>query len=190
MGRVSVAKSPRNAVKLIEQAKSITQNCDRSRPGVREDENATELKGTLTSVSSYAYVQSSRVGRLLVASAVTSLSRAACAKAEPLGMPYFSMIIFRVAGVLLRRASYGALQEDTMWFMMPHALHLLGRPRPPGGPRGLCSRPLCEPRLAATNAEMGGGDVSGAGAPGALASSSMLCARWRMMAITSLAYNK
>jgi hypothetical protein len=76
---VNVAKSPRNADKFIDQAESTTQNCDRSRPGVREDENATELKGTLTSVSSYSSVQSSRVGRRSVSSAVTSLSRAACA---------------------------------------------------------------------------------------------------------------
>jgi hypothetical protein len=40
-GGVNVTKSPRNAVKLIKQAKSSTQNCERSRPGVREDENAT-----------------------------------------------------------------------------------------------------------------------------------------------------
>jgi hypothetical protein len=72
-----------------------------------------------------------------------------------------------------------------MWFRMPQALHLLGRPRPPRGPRGLCPRPLCEPRPAATKARMGGGDVSGAGAPGALLSSSMLCAMWRMLAIIS-----
>jgi hypothetical protein len=78
-GGVNVAKSPRNAVKFIEQAESTTENCGRSRPGVREDENATKLKGTLTSVSSYSYVQSSRVGRLSVSSVVTSLSRAACA---------------------------------------------------------------------------------------------------------------
>jgi hypothetical protein len=56
-----------------------------------------------------------------------------------------------------------------MWSRVPHVLHLLGRPR---GLRGLCPRPLCEPRPAATNAEMGGGDVSGAGAPGASDSSS------------------
>jgi hypothetical protein len=61
---VNVAKLPRNAVKFIEQAESTTHNRERSRPGVKEDENATELKGTLTSVSSYSSMQSSRVGRL------------------------------------------------------------------------------------------------------------------------------
>jgi hypothetical protein len=55
-GGVNVTTSPRNAVKLIEQAESTTLNCERSRPGVRKDENATELKGTLTSVSSYSSV--------------------------------------------------------------------------------------------------------------------------------------
>jgi hypothetical protein len=73
-GGVNVAKSLRNAVKLIEQAESATQNCERSRPSVREDENATELKGTLTSVSSHSFVQSSRVGRLSASTAGTLLN--------------------------------------------------------------------------------------------------------------------
>jgi hypothetical protein len=60
-GGMNVAKSPRIAVKLIEQAESTTLNCERSRPGVREDEKATKLKGALTSVSSYSCLQSSRV---------------------------------------------------------------------------------------------------------------------------------
>jgi hypothetical protein len=51
---VNRTKSLLNAVRLIEQAESTTQNCERSRPGVREEEKATELKGTLTSVSSYS----------------------------------------------------------------------------------------------------------------------------------------
>jgi hypothetical protein len=50
-------------------------------------------------------------------------------------------------------------------------------------------RPMCEPRPAATKAEMGGGDATGAGVSGA-GSSSMLCARWRMLAITSSADNR
>jgi hypothetical protein len=75
---------------LIEEAESITQNWERSRPGVREDEKATELKGTLTSVSSYYLVQSSRVGRPSGSSAaVTALNRVACVMAELHGVPYF-----------------------------------------------------------------------------------------------------
>jgi hypothetical protein len=128
---VNAAKSPRNAVRLIEQAESTTQNCERSRPGVREDENATELKGTLTSVSSFSYAQSSSVGRLSLSSTVTSLNMTACGEAEPPGVPYFWMIIFRLARVHLMRASSGAVHEDNTWSMLPHALHLLGRPRPP-----------------------------------------------------------
>jgi hypothetical protein len=116
---VNVAKSLRNAVKLIEKAESTTQNCERSRHGVREDENATELKGTLTSVSSYSYVQSSSVGRLSSSSAGTSLSKAACAEAEPLGVPYFLTIIFRLAMVHFKRATYGAVQEDIIWSRLP-----------------------------------------------------------------------
>jgi hypothetical protein len=181
---VNVTKSPRNAVKLIEQAESTTHNCERSRPGVRENENATELKGTLTSVSSYSSVQSSRVGKPSASSAVTSLTMTASGEAEPPWVPYFWIIIFRLARVRLRRASCSAVQEDNMWSSLPQALHLFGRPRPPRGPRGGCPRPLCGPRPAPTNAEMEGGDVSGAVAPGA-SSSSMLCARWRMLAITS-----
>jgi hypothetical protein len=46
-------------------------------------------EGALTSVSSYSSVQSSRVGRLSVSSAGTSLSRASCAEAEPPEVPYF-----------------------------------------------------------------------------------------------------
>jgi hypothetical protein len=48
------------------------------------------------------------------------------------------------------------VHEDMMWSRLPHAMHLLGRPRPPRVPRGGCPRPLCEPRPAATNAKMGG----------------------------------
>jgi hypothetical protein len=65
-------------VKLIEQAESTTQDCERLRPGVREEEKARELKGTLTSVSSYSSVHSSRVGKLSESSAGASLNRAAC----------------------------------------------------------------------------------------------------------------
>jgi acid phosphatase family membrane protein YuiD len=72
----------------------MTQNWERSRPGEREEEKAIELKGTLTSVSSYSSMQSSRVGMPSVSSAaVTSLSMAACAMAEPPGVPYFWTII-------------------------------------------------------------------------------------------------
>jgi hypothetical protein len=162
-----LAKSPRNEVKFIEQAESTTQNCESSRPGVREEENATKLQGTITYVSSYSSVQSSRVGKPAGSSAVTSLSRAACAEAEPPRVPYFCMIIFRFARVHLRRASYGAVEEDRMWSRLPQALHLLGRPRSPREPRGGCPRLPCDPRPPATNADMGGGDVSGAVAPGA-----------------------
>jgi hypothetical protein len=60
---VNRTKSLLNAVRLIEQAKSTTQNSERLRPRVREEEKATELKGTLTSVSSYSSVHSSRGGQ-------------------------------------------------------------------------------------------------------------------------------
>jgi hypothetical protein len=116
---VNEAKSPQNADKLIKQAELTTQNCERSRPGVREDKNAIEVKGTLTSVSSYSSVQSSIVGKLSMSSAVTSLSMAACAKAEPQGVPYLWMIIFRLARAHFRRASSGAMREDIMWSMLP-----------------------------------------------------------------------
>jgi hypothetical protein len=53
----------------------MTKNWERSRPGVREKEKAIELKGILTSVSSYSLVQSSKVGRPSWSSAaVTSLN--------------------------------------------------------------------------------------------------------------------
>jgi hypothetical protein len=51
-GGENFTKSSRNAVRLIEQAESTTQKSDRLRLGAREDENATELKGILTSSSS------------------------------------------------------------------------------------------------------------------------------------------
>jgi hypothetical protein len=44
-GEANVTKSIQNAVKLIEEAESTTQNCERSRPRAREDENTKELKG-------------------------------------------------------------------------------------------------------------------------------------------------
>jgi hypothetical protein len=186
-GRVKVEKSLRNAVKLIEQAESTTQYCEMSQPWVLDDENATEVKGTLTSVSSYSSAQSSRVGRLSVSSVGTSLSRGACAYAEPPVLPHFMTIIFRLARVHFRKASSGAVQEDRMWSRPPHTLHLFGKPRSPRGPRGWCTRPLYEPRPTTTNAKMGGGDVSGAGMLGAPASSSIFCAWWRLLAITSSA---
>jgi hypothetical protein len=86
---VNATKSRRNAVKLIEQAESATQDRESSRPCVREDEKGTELKGTLTYVSSYSFEQTSRVGRMSTSSAETSLSKAACAKAEPPGCRSF-----------------------------------------------------------------------------------------------------
>jgi hypothetical protein len=49
-GGVNVKKSLRNAVKMIDRAESTTQNCERSRPKVMDDEKATELKETLNSV--------------------------------------------------------------------------------------------------------------------------------------------
>jgi hypothetical protein len=88
-GRGERREVPLNAVMLIKQAESTTQNREKSRPGVMEDEKATKLKGTLTSVSSYSSMQSSRVSRLSASSAGTSLYRAACAEAEPPGVPYF-----------------------------------------------------------------------------------------------------
>jgi mRNA-degrading endonuclease toxin of MazEF toxin-antitoxin module len=186
-GGVNVEKSLRNAVKLMENVESTTQCCKRSRLGVMDDEKATKLKGTLTSVSSSSSAQSSRVGRLSYSSIGTSLKRAPCVNAKPLGVPYVLTIIFRLASVHFRRASSGAVQEDIMWSRLPHALHLFGRPRPPRGPRGWWPRPLCGPRLALTNAEMGGGDVSGAGMLKAPAFSSIFCAMWRTLAITSSA---
>jgi hypothetical protein len=48
-----------------------------------DEEKATELKGTLTLVSSHSSVQSSRVARLLDSSIGTSLMRATCVDAEP-----------------------------------------------------------------------------------------------------------
>jgi hypothetical protein len=142
-GGVNVAKSFRNAVKLIEQAESTTQNWERSQPGVREDEKATELKGTLTSVSSYSYVQSSRVGRMSASLAETSLKRAACEEAEPQGVPYFWTIIFRLARVHFRRASSGAVHEGIMWSRLPQTLHLVGSPRPSRGPCGVFFHGRC-----------------------------------------------
>jgi hypothetical protein len=50
-GGSNVTKSLQKAVMMIEKAEYITQKRKRSRPRAMEDGNATELKGTLTSVS-------------------------------------------------------------------------------------------------------------------------------------------
>jgi hypothetical protein len=44
----NLVKSLRKVVKVMEQAESTTQNWDRSRQGLRGDENATQQKETLT----------------------------------------------------------------------------------------------------------------------------------------------
>jgi hypothetical protein len=86
-GGSNVTKSPRNALRLIEQAESTTLNSERSRPGVREEKKATELKEKLTYVSSYTSKHSSRVGTSSGAGGgegsawEASLMRAACAEA-------------------------------------------------------------------------------------------------------------
>jgi hypothetical protein len=42
-GGVNRTKSPFKAVRLIEQADSTTQNCERLRPGVREEEKCLHI---------------------------------------------------------------------------------------------------------------------------------------------------
>jgi hypothetical protein len=49
-------KSPRNAVRLIKLSESTIHNWERSRPWVREDENATEMQEVVISMSSYSFV--------------------------------------------------------------------------------------------------------------------------------------
>jgi hypothetical protein len=101
-GGTNDTKSLRNAVRLIEQAESTTQNCERPWQRVSEDENETELKGTIVSVSSYTSMHSSAVGssplRRGSSSQGTSLMTAMYAEVLQ-GEPYFRMIILRLAKV-------------------------------------------------------------------------------------------
>jgi hypothetical protein len=65
----------------------------------------------------------------------TSLKSAAGARAVPPGVPYFWTIILCLARAHFNSASSEAVQDDKMWSRLPHALRLLGRPRPLRPPR-------------------------------------------------------
>jgi hypothetical protein len=146
-GGSNVTKSSRQAVRLIEHAEPTTE-FERSRPGARGDEKATEQHERLTYVSSYTSEHSSRTGASRGASGEVfswerSLMWAECADARLL-WPFFWTMSLRLASVHFRRASSDAVHDERMWSRMPHPLHLLGRPRPPRGPRaGVVPSSVC-----------------------------------------------
>jgi hypothetical protein len=126
----NVVKSLREAIKMMEQAKSTTQKWDRSWPGMREDDNATKMKGTLTYVLSYSTLHSSTVGMSGEEgkgelSGGTSLRKAVCVEAVAPGVPYFWMIILRLARVHFNKASSEDVHDESRWSKLAHALTCL-----------------------------------------------------------------